>query len=153
ALYNKPMARNVQIWSREHKLVLDGLREGERPIGRAERQLARGGTYGYRFVFPPMRVGMHAGYWQRLLVACAGANPDQLPEPSVQLAQAPAGYLTAYRVDRDDLAKPVELWPVFARRPEHLAAIELFRHEHQPRRWHTTSNVRKVLDWQEMLGK
>jgi hypothetical protein len=153
ALYNKPMARNVQIWSREPRLVLDGLRHGERAIARAERQLAKGGVYGYRFVFPAMRVCLHEVYWQRPVVAFAGETPDPLPSSSVQLEHAPTGYLTAYRVDRDDPSKSVELWPVFARRPEHLAAIELFRHEHQPRRWHTTSNVRKVLDWSAMLGK
>jgi hypothetical protein len=153
ALYNKPMARNVRIWSRDYKMVLDGPRQGAYAIERAERALAKGGTYGYRFIFPPMRVGRYAVYWQRPVAAFAGPDPGQLPDSSVLLKSAPAGYLTAYRVDQDDLAKPVELWPVFARRPEHLAAIDLFRHEHQPHRWHTTTNVRKLLEWHELLGR
>src|SRR5262249_47887762 len=49
-------------------------------------------------------------------------------------------------------ADPVELWPRLLDRPTHMAATELFAHETQPRRGATTSNVRALLDWSEMLG-
>ncbi len=42
------------------------------------------------------------------------------------LPDAPLGYLTAYRSDRINLEKPLELWPRLLRRPEYEAAIELF---------------------------
>lgn len=152
-LYNKPMARNVQIWTHDYRLVLDGPNDVDRKLARAEEVLAKGGTFGYRFLFPPMRVGLHEVYWQRPLAAFGGAKPDHLPPRGfIQLDHAPLGYLTAYHLERPDMARPVELWPVLAKRRDHLDAIDLFRHENLPRKGHTITNVRSFLECRELLG-
>ncbi len=151
-LYNKPMARNVQIWTRNHRLVLDGPRHKAGRIARAEKALASGGTFGYRFLFPAMRVGPHEVYWHRPVAAFAGVEGSNLGTNSVLLLNAPTGYLTAYRADDPDLTKPIELWPRFLDRPEYDASIELFRHESHPHPWHTAGKVRALLEWSDMLG-
>jgi hypothetical protein len=158
ALYNKPMARNVQIWTRNHRMVLDGPRHKRGRIERAEKKLLAGGSFGYRFVFPAMRVGPWEVYWQRPIAAFAGEQLDlpsaarHVPSPTMLLS-APTGYLTAYRADKPNLGRPVEVWPRFLDRPEHHAAVELFRHETSPRRWHTTTNVRTLLEWRDLLDE
>ena len=151
-LYGKPMARNVQLWTREHRLLLDGLRYRRGQIERAERAITAGGAFGYRFVFPAMRVGPWEVYWHRPVAAFAGNRAaGQSVQPTL-LLNAPTGYLTAYRADDPDLASPVELWPRLLHRPPHAAATELFAHENKPRRWATTSNVRALLEWSEMFA-
>src|SRR5262249_34826299 len=67
ALYNKPMARNVQIWTHDFRRLLDGPQAGWDEIHYAHRTVAEGGLFGYRFVFPAMRVGRHEIYWHRPL--------------------------------------------------------------------------------------
>jgi hypothetical protein len=151
-LYNKPMARNAQVWTRDYRLVLDGPRHGPRRIERAEELLARGGVFGYRFLFPAMRVGPYEVYWHRPVCAFAGERPDVETTAPAVLLSSPTGYLTAYRAEAPNLSRPVELWPRFLDRPERHASVELFRHETTPRRWHTTSNVRALLAWRDLLG-
>jgi hypothetical protein len=147
-LYDKPMARNVQIWSQDFRLILDGPRATRDEIHRAAHTVLQGGPFGYRFLFPAMRVGRHEIYWHRPLVAFASAESGQ---PTL-LPDAPAGYLTAYRTDAFDLAQPVELWPRFLRRELHLDAIHLFEHVSDPRPRQTTLNVRKLLDTRALIG-
>ncbi len=153
ALYNKPMARNAQLWTHDYHLLLDGLHQGGEALDVAEKALRAGGSFGYRFVFPAMRVGPHEVYWQRPVVAFrADDSSTRSPAPTV-LLNAPLGYLTAYHADKPDLARPIELWPRLLQRPPHQAAIQLFEHEVRPRRWITADNVRALLDWKELLGK
>jgi hypothetical protein len=147
-LYGKPMARNVQIWSHDFDLLLDGPRATAADIQHAVRALCEGGLFGYRFQFPAMRVGRHEIYWHRPLVAYLAAEGKQ---PAV-LADAPGGFLTAYGEDQPDLSRPLELWPRFLRRPLHVAAIELFEHLKEARPHQTTLNVRKLLDTSQLLG-
>src|SRR5262249_29946248 len=116
-------------------------------IERAARRMAEGGHFGYRFVWPAMRVGAWQVYWQHPV--CAFADGEQ---PAV-LSHAPTGYLTAYHAHQPNLARPVELWPRFLDRPAQPWAVELFRHESEPRRGHTTENVRVLLDWRELLNE
>ena len=55
-LYGKPMARNVQIWTEDGRLLLDGphaCHGGDRAGGAV---VNGGGLFGYRFLFPAMRV-------------------------------------------------------------------------------------------------
>jgi hypothetical protein len=151
-LYNKPMARNVQVWTKDYRLLLDGPNDGERRILRAEEQLSGGGVFGYRFFFPPMRVGAHEVYWHRPVAAFAGEVNDGQPA-APRMLRGPKGYLTAYHVEKRDMARPVELWPVFPDRPPQRSSIELFRQEVLPRRWQTTSNIRSLLEWRELLGE
>src|SRR5207245_11473904 len=91
-LYDKPMARNAQIWTRDGELLLDGPSASTDEIKRAMRTVEAGGIFGYRFQYPAMRVGAHEVYWHRPLVAYLSPETDQ---PAV-LADAPAGYVTAY---------------------------------------------------------
>jgi Peptidase family M28 len=145
-LYDKPMARNAQIWTDDHHLLLDGPGARRQDIKRAALHLAEGGLFGYRFLFPAMRVGVHEVYWHRPLAAYLSPHDNQ---PAV-LADAPLGYLTAYVADRPDLERPVEMWPRLLRRELHQAALELFAHEPPPL-W-TTHNIQKLLDAHQLLG-
>jgi hypothetical protein len=147
-LYGKPMARNVQLWTHEHHLLLDGPRAQCADIAKAVDALRAGGLFGYRFLFPAMRVGRHEVYWHRPLVAYLSANTDQ---PAL-LPDAPLGYLTAYRADHPDLARPIELWPRLLRREPHLEAIHLFEHHCGRHPYETTINLRKLLDTRRLLG-
>lgn len=146
-LYGKPMARNVQIWTHDFQLLLDGPRADVEELERAAAALREGGLFGYRFVFPAMQVGRHEVYWHRPLVACMGARtsaPEVVPH-------APLGYMTAYAGARPD--RPIELWPRILARKPHVASLYGFsaapgHHEH-----HTSiHNVRKVLEASELWG-
>src|SRR4029079_14686987 len=64
-LYGKPMARNVQIWNEHAELLLDGPHASPADIKRAMRTIQAGGVFGYRFLFPAMRVAKHEAYWHR----------------------------------------------------------------------------------------
>ncbi len=148
-LYGKPMARNVQLWTHDYHLLLDGPGAADRDIQRAFQSLGEGGMFGYRFYFPPMRVGRHDVYWHRPLAAFHSPETSK----SVLIRSAPAGYLTAYRADRVDLERPVELWPRLLRREGHLAAVGLSAHSEDVHPNQTALNVRKLLDAAELLGK
>jgi hypothetical protein len=146
-LYDKPMARNAQIWTHDHHLLLDGPNARREDIKRAALHLAEGGLFGYRFQFPAMRAGMHELYWHRPLVAYLSTETE---EPTL-LPDSPLGYVTAYPVDHPDPAHAVELWPRLLHRPLHKAALELFAHQPAPH-WFN-HNVRKILDAYQILGE
>ena len=78
-LYDKPMARNVQLWTEDHRLLLDGPHATPEQLKNAMRTVQAGGLFGYRFQFPAMRVGEHEVYWHRPLVAYR----DKAGEPIV----------------------------------------------------------------------
>jgi hypothetical protein len=148
-LYYKPMARNVQLWTHDFRPLLDGPRADYQAIARAAAVVAAGGAFGYRFVYPAMRVGLHELFWHRPLVAYrTGGDSD-----ATLLADAPTGYLTAYRADHPDLARPLELWPRLLQRDLHAANVELFQHCRHERLHQTMVNVRKLLDTWELLGE
>jgi hypothetical protein len=152
-LYGKPMARNAQVWTHDYRLVLDGPNATAKEIERAAERVAEGGLFGYRFVFPAMRVGRHEVYWHRPLAAYLSAQTGH----AALLPHAPLGYLTAYDAAEPDLAHPVELWPRLLRREPHHDAVHLFKHLHahgHDQRPHQTSrNVRKLLDEAERFGR
>jgi hypothetical protein len=148
-LYDKPLARNVQLWTEDYRPLLDGLRSGRPEIGRAAAALRDGGLFGYRFVYPAMRVGRHEVYWHRPLVAYLDPETGR---PAV-LPDAPLGYLTAYDVDRPDPSRPIELWPRLMARPAHVEAVGLFQGADDPRPHQTSLNVRKLLDARQLLGR
>jgi hypothetical protein len=120
-LYGKPMARNVQLWTHDYRLLLDGPRAGRAELAAAHARLAGGGAFGYRFLYPAMRVGDHEVFWHRPLATFPDSTSGGRP---ALVAGAPLGYLTAYHVERRDLANPVELWPRLLDRAAHRAAIE-----------------------------
>ncbi len=125
-LYGKPMARNAQVWTREFEPLLDGPRAHARDLIAAADRAAEGGLFGYRFYYPAMRVGRHAVYWQRPLVAWFSSQTNL---PAV-LPDAPLGYLTAYRFEKPDLEHPIELWPRLLDREPQRIAFEGFERDH-----------------------
>ncbi len=145
-LYDKPMARNVQIWTENFQLLLDGPRAGRTDIEQTIHEMARGGLFGYRFLFPAMRAGDYEVYWQRPLVTYLQGNTITV------LHDGPLGYLTAYRADRPDLSHSVELWPRILDRPEHRAAIRLSREIEQPQHHQDQIKSRKILEAAEPLN-
>jgi len=146
-LYGKPMARNAQIWTQDFRLLLDGPRAGPEELHLAAHALSAGGLFGYRFLFPAMRLGQQELYWHRPLAAYL---PEGSAKPAL-LPDAPLGYVTAYRADKPDLAQPVELWPRLQEREAHVAALDLFAHDPAPH-W-TTRNVRKLLEAAQLFGE
>ncbi len=146
-LYGKPMARNCQIWTQDHRLLLDGPNATQKEIQAAFESIKQGGLFGYRFQYPPMAVGSHQIYWHRPLVAYL--SPDT-GKPAV-LPDLLLGYLTAYDAKQPDLSRPIELWPQLYERSTQLAAIELFKdkkHQHK-----TITRALNLLAAQELLGK
>jgi hypothetical protein len=146
-LYGKPMARNVQIWTERADLLLDGPHASPADIKRAMRSILAGGVFGYRFLFPAMRVGQHEVYWHRPLVAYHNAAGEVAVLPD-----APLGYLTAYDADKPRLDRPIELWPRLQRRPALLAALadqEYTRKREVPAQ---DQNVRKLTHAYALFG-
>ena len=146
-LYGKPMARNSQIWTQDHHLLLDGPNATQKEIQAAIESIKQGGLFGYRFQYPPMYVGSYQIYWHRPLVAYLSPDTEK---PAV-LPDVLLGYLTAYDAKHPDLARPIELWPRLYERSTHLAVIELFKdktHEHK-----TITRALNLLAAQELLGK
>lgn len=117
-LYDKPMARNVQIWTEDFRLLLDGPNAAPKQLRRAMETAVAGGLFGYRFLFPAMRVGRHEVVWHRPLVAYLRRNGEAAIVPG-----APTGYFTATPVEPADGSEVVELWPRFHSRPLPLEAL------------------------------
>ncbi len=147
-LYDKPMARNCQLWTRDFRLLLDGPNASREHLRRAEEALIEGGLFGYRFVFPAMRVGLYEVYWHRPLVAFSA--PDG---KSQVLYDAPLGYFTAYRPDSPDVAQPVELWPRLQRRAVYLSASQAFESDRDDYKHQTALNLVSLLDSRQLLGR
>jgi hypothetical protein len=149
-LYDKPMARNSQIWTQDFQLLLDGPHARPVDLAKAAEALAEGGLFGYRFQFPAMRVGCCEIYWHRPLVAYRCPKTSQ---PEV-VFDAPLGYLSAYLPQRPDIDKPVELWPRLLAREPYISAFRNFsalENHHQHRI--TIQNIRKLLNAWELLGE
>src|SRR5262249_23150944 len=120
-LYDKPMARNAQLWTDEFDLLLDGPHATPADVHRAADVLRDRGMFGYRFITPAMRVGLYAIYWQLPLLAYLSDH-----RRSTRILAGPLGYLTAYPVDRQRLPQPMELFPRMLNRPLHKETVELF---------------------------
>jgi len=146
-LYGKPMARNVQLWTREFQLLLDGPRATPEQIKRAEHAIVHGGLFGYRFQYPAMRVGVHEVYWHRPLIAYQARHTG---EPAI-FHGGPLGYLTAYHVEKPSCARPIELWPRLLQRKMHMEPLQIVNHAHDPRPYQTVRNICKLLRSQEFF--
>ncbi len=147
-LYHKPMARNAQLWTEDYRLLLDGPHATREEIHAAAEAVREGGRFGYRFLFPAMRIGTHEVYWHRPLVAHVPPGSEK----PVLLPDAPLGYLTAYDTDRPDFARPLQLWPHLLRRELHVANVELFGSSNREKARETLLNVRKLADARRLLG-
>src|SRR5262245_33776289 len=120
-LYDKPLARNVQICTEDYSLLLDGPIASPDQLKQAMRTVQAGGLFGYRFQWPAMRVGKYEVYWHRPLVAYRDAKGE------VQVVfDAPLGYLTAYDAGTPRPDKAIELWPRIRQRPLPTAALRLY---------------------------
>ncbi|MCL4540352.1 MAG: M28 family metallopeptidase [Bacteroidetes bacterium] len=148
-LYDKPMARNCQLWRENGELLLDGPNASRKEIERAASELIEGGIFRYRFQFPPMCVGLHEVYWHRPLVAFLSHHSGQIE----LLDDAPPGYLTAYRSGGIDLAYPVELFPRQLRREIYLSALKHFETSHDHYAHQTALNIITLLDAWKALGE
>jgi len=144
-LYDKPMARNAQIWSEAYELLLDGPRADRAAIDRARAAVDRGGRFGYRFVFPPMRAGLRALYWHLPVVARAHEQSALV----LPLADGPKGFVTAER----DGAPAIVLAPRLADRPAHYAAATQYEREPGRARYTTSHNARKLLELRDLVGE
>jgi hypothetical protein len=146
-LYGKPMARNAQIWTYRYELLLDGPRADREQLSRAATALRGGGQFGYRLHFPPIQAGRYDVLWQRPLVAFADAKTGE----ARVLADAPGGYFTAYRSDKPDLARPVELWPDVQQRPEYMALADGYRQPYAHENHQFALNAHKLIEAADQL--
>jgi hypothetical protein len=147
-LYDKPMARNCQLWTRQFDLLLDGPNATPQQIRTAEAKLVASGLFGYRFQFPPMQVGRYAVYWQRPLAAFR--SPQTIAVE--MLEDAPLGYLTAYPADAPEVQHPITLWPRLLQRPAHLSALRDFSPPHEHFAHQTALDIVSLLD-QSLLDR
>jgi hypothetical protein len=148
-LYDKPMARNCQIWTKAFELLLDGPNASPVELQKAEKALVEGGLFGYRFQFPAMQVGRFDVYWQRPLVAYASPQTGEIH----RITEAPLGYLTAYPVGKIELEHPVELWPRLSRQEIYNSALHDFNSSHDKYAHQTSLNLLTLLDIWRMMEK
>jgi hypothetical protein len=143
-LYGKPMARNAQLWREGYELVLDGPTAGPLDISNAAAAVDRGGHFGYRFFYPPMRAGARELFWHLPLVArrASGQSGAELLTEA-----APEGYVRADAPGED----PLELAPRRLERPGHREAARVRDHVGRPRNG-TGNNARRLLELAEGLG-
>ncbi len=147
-LYDKPLARNCQLWTEDSRLLLDGPRATPAEILRAFEAVSAGGLFRYRFQYPAMQAGRHEVYWHRPLAACWSGERSR----AEVVPGAPPGFLTAYPADAPDPARPVRLWPRLLCREPQLAALRAYGHlrEHYGRQ--TPLNVLALLVAAELGG-
>jgi len=148
-LYGKPMAKNSQIWTHDYQLLLDGPRATRADIERAAERLDRGGRYGYRIYYPPMRAGTRELFWHLPLLA--RLLPDR-QSVEVFADAPPLGFVTA-EASEPAGEHPVELAVNLLDRPDHQAAANFFAHEPGQTRHTTAHNLRKLLDFHEYLAR
>ena len=148
-LYDKPMARNCQLWSDDFEPLLDGPHATPEELTRAETILAAGGLFGYRFLFPPMQVGRYAVTWHRPLAAFLSPLTGQ----AELLPDAPLGFLAACPASPDDPSTPLELWPRLQCRPEALSALLDFPGLHDHYTHQTALNLLTLIDVWERTGR
>ena len=145
-LYNKPLASNSQLWNDKFKLLLDGPKANKRKIMEVEKTLLKGGLFGYRFFYPPMRVGEHEIYLHRPLVAFARDQSEKAEIRSDSLF----GYITCYHDNDQDMSHPVELWPRMLKRELYLSALNDFSPPVDSYAHQTSLNIIALLEsWKE----
>ncbi|HEY1906232.1 MAG TPA: M28 family peptidase [Myxococcaceae bacterium] len=137
-LYDKPLARNAQIWTEKYTLLLDGPRADRAAIARAAKVVDVGGRFGYRMYYPPMRAGRRELFWHLPLIARAGAG---------RFTRGPTGHVTA----EVEGAPPLRLSPRLLARPAHLAAARLFDRDPGLPGQTTSDNLRKLLEMRALL--
>ena len=147
-LYGKPMARNSQIWTHDYELLLDGPRAGKAELDHAAELLDRGGRFGYRLYYPPMRAGTRELFWHLPLLARLnpGSGKPEFYEDTLRL-----GRITA-ETTASTGQRPLLLAANLLDRPGHRQAATLFAREPGQLRHTTAQNLRKLLDFREYLA-
>ena len=141
-LYDKPLACNSQLWSSKFELLLNGPKAERRRVTEVERTLLKGGLFGYRLFYPPMRVGNHEIYLHRPLVAFVSSHSGEVhikPE-------ALYGYLTGYDDNDPILSDPVELWPRMQKRDVYISALHDFNTLNDHYSHQTSLNIISLLE-------
>ena len=141
-LYDKPLARNCQLWNHDFDLLLNGPKADRKKIYDAEKIILQGGLFGYRFFYPPMKMGFHSIYWHRPLVAYLPAGSDN----AEILTDALTGYIAGYHDNDLKMESPVELWPRIQRREIFLSALRDFTNEHDYYSHQTSKNLLSLFD-------
>jgi hypothetical protein len=145
-LYDKPLARNSQLWNHKFELLLDGTKAGRRKITEVEKTLLKGGLFGFRFFYPPMRMGEHEIYLQRPLVS-------YLPEGSVEAVistESLYGYISCYHVNDKEMSNPIELWPRMKKRDLYLSSLHDFNACNDHYAHQTAFNIISLLESEKM---
>jgi hypothetical protein len=145
-LYDKPLACNSHLWNNKFELLLNGPTAGKRKITEVEKTLLKGGLFGYRFFYPPMRVGEHEIYLHRPLVAFIPAKYDKIEIRTESLY----GYITGYHDSDRDMSNPVELWPRMQKRDLYLSALHDFNTVNDHYAHQTSFNIISLLESWEM---
>jgi len=141
-LYGKPMARNAQVWREDYRLILDGPRADVLDLENAAGAVDRGGRFGYRLFYPPLRAGARDLFWHLPLVARLAAGAAE-----VFGQDAPRGYVLAEAPG----APAIELAPNLLARAGHREAARL--RDPAGRARHTSGgNARNLLELAEALG-
>ena len=148
-LYNKPLASNSQLWNNNFELLLDGPKAGRRKMMEVEKTLLKGGLFGYRFFYPPMRFGEHELYLHRPLVAFVARESDDV----VIKAESLYGYITGYHDDDRLKCNPVELWPRMQKRELYLSALHDFNTINDHYVHQTSLNIISLFESWEMSDR
>jgi hypothetical protein len=148
-LYDKPMARNSQIWSHNFEMILDGPCAEKKQILQAEEAILKGGLFGYRFFYPPMKTGEHEIYWHRPLVAWLNPSDESIViEPSLL-----TGHLSGYHFQDKSYSSPVYLWPRIMNRPQYVSAIHDFTTRNDHYAHQTAFNIISLFEAWNMQGR
>ena len=145
SLYDKPMARNAQVWSDTFEPLLDGPTADGDDVRAMLKRLSGGGSFGYRMYWPPMIIGRTPVFWHRPLVA--------FRDPKSGATQTLSDAFTGYLATGGDESDRFEFWPDIdlpttfdpppaAKRPAQAAA-----------RAAAGLNLRKLAGARAMLGK
>ncbi len=148
-LYNKPLASNSQLWNNNFELLLDGPKAGRRKMMEVEKTLLKGGLFGYRFFYPPMRFGEHELYLHRPLVAFVARESDDV----VIKTESLYGYITGYHDDDRLKFNPVELWPRMQKRDLYLSALHDFNTINDYYVHQTSLNIISLFESWEMSDR
>ncbi len=148
-LYDKPLARNCHMWSHSFELLLDGPKATRKEISEVEKTILKGGLFGYRFFYPPMRSGIYDVYLHRPLVGYFSPGTGNIEIDTHSLN----GYLTCYHSDDTLMSNPVELWPRMLRRDLYMSALHDFNAGNDYYIHQTPMNILSLLDTWEMQDK
>src|SRR5664280_1015018 len=141
-LYDKPLARNAQIWGHDFEMILDGPHSNKKQILIAEEKILKGGLYGYRFFYSPMRTGEYDVYWHRPLIAWLDRGDDS-PVISIDLL---TGHFAGYHRDDKSMTSPVEMWPRFHKRQVYLSAMHDFVSKNDHYAHQTSFNIISLFE-------